>query len=84
MYGDLDVDFTKTNEVQCVNVGDGGGTCIVIMRGHTFEEFPSKLADKGLHNTIAPVLKGESDDGREECGDNNRLKDEGSQFPWCG
>ena len=46
MYGDLDVDFTKTNEVQCVNVGDGGGTCIVIMRGHTFEEFPSKLAGK--------------------------------------
>ena len=82
MYGDLDVGFTNTNEAQGVNVGDGGGACVIIMRGHTFEEFPSKFADKGLHTTIVPVPKGESDDGREECGDDDRLKDEESQFPW--
>ena len=56
MYGDLDADFTQINEAQGVSVGDGGGTCIVIMGGHTFEEFPSKFADKNLHDTIAPVL----------------------------
>ena len=71
-------------KAQGIYVGDGGGACIVIMCGHTFEEFPSKFADKGLHNTIMLVLKGVGDDGREECGDDDGLKDEEPQFPRCG
>ena len=56
MYGDIDVDFTKTNEAQCVNVGDGGGDGVIIMRGHTFEEWPIKCAVKGLHSTTVLAL----------------------------
>ena len=83
VYGDLDVDFSKTNEAQGVNVGGGGCACVVVMRGHAFKEFPSKFAYKGLHDTVVLVLWGKSDDGREKSGDDDGPKDKEPQLPRC-
>lgn len=43
--------------------------------------FLASFTYEGLHNPIVSILKGKSDDGREERGDNDRLKDNESQLP---
>ena len=84
MYGDLDMNLAKTNEAQGVNVSDGGGACVVVMRGHAFEEFPCKFTYKGLHSAKVLIFKNKSSDGREKRGDDDRLKNEELQLPRCG
>ena len=46
--------------------------------------FPHKFTHEGLHIPIVSIFKGKSNDGREERGDDDILRDDEPQLPRCG